>query len=268
MKNDTFSDEILSAFLDAELPEQQMEQIRAALLDDDNLAERLANLAMVDEIVANEYDKINQQPLPAAINELLAAIPEDSASTESLEKAKEFTSSAASQKQLDAESKVVSLSLWQRTKNAANNHYSIAASVAVAAGLFATLFFQQNTVTGDTWQEVAQILDNQTSGIKQTLADGSALSTKLTFTNQQGDFCRQYDVDTAEAVERNIACRVNQEWELASTVYEAKKATQATQNYQTATTNSMLREQINSMADGDFLDKQQEQQMINNGWNK
>ena len=74
-------------------------------------------------------------------------------------------------------------------------------------------------------------------------------------------------------IERNIACRVNQEWELALTIVEQKaeqktEQEQATQNYQTATSNSMLREQIDNMASGDFLDKQQEQQVINNRWAK
>jgi hypothetical protein len=81
-------------------------------------------------------------------------------------------------------------------------------------------------------------------------------------------------VSSEKDIERNIACRVNQEWELALTIVEQKaeqkieqKAEQA-QNYQTATSNSMLREQIDNMASGDFLDKQQEQQVINNRWAK
>ncbi len=44
----TISDEQLSAFLDAELPEDEMELVRQGLIDDENLANRLAELAMVD----------------------------------------------------------------------------------------------------------------------------------------------------------------------------------------------------------------------------
>ncbi|WP_077340297.1 anti-sigma factor family protein [Pseudocolwellia agarivorans] len=264
MNNDTFSDETLSAFLDAELPEQQMERIRAALLEDDNLANRLADLAMVDEVIANEYDKINQQPLPAAINELLAAIPEDSAPVESIKAAEQFTDktqTANKANHTNNESNVVSL--WQRTKKSTNKPFAIAASVAVAAGLFATVFTQSNT--GNSWQEVVQILEQQTSGNEQVLANGQTIKTQLTFTNQQGDFCRQYDINNEQDVEHNIACRVNQQWELNLTVIEQKHITQ---NYQTATSTSLLREQIDSMAVGDFLDKQQEQQVINNRWKK
>ncbi|WP_076419870.1 hypothetical protein [Colwellia sp. UCD-KL20] len=264
MNNDTFSDETLSAFLDAELPEQQMEQIRAALLEDDNLANRLADLAMVDEVIANKYDQINQQPLPAAINELLAAIPEDSAPVESIKAAEQYTDKAQAVNKANHtnnESNVVSL--WQRTKKSTNKPFAIAASVAVAAGLFATVFTQSNT--GNSWQEVVQILEQQTSGNEQVLANGQTIKTQLTFTNQQGDFCRQYDINNEQDIEHNIACRVNQQWELNLTVIEQKNTTQ---NYQTATSTSLLREQIDSMAVGDFLDKKQEQQMINNRWKK
>lgn len=266
MNNDTFSDETLSAFLDAELPEQQMEQIRAALLEDDNLANRLADLAMVDEVIANEYDKINQQPLPAAINELLAAIPEDSAPVESIKAAEQFTDKAqAANKANNTNNESNVISLWQRTKKSTNKPFAIAASVAVAAGLFATVFTQSNNVSGNNWQEVAQILEQNTSGNEQVLANGKAIKTQLTFMNQQGDFCRQYDINNEQDVEHSIACRVNQKWELALTVIEQK---QTTQNYQTATSTSLLREQIDSMATGDFLDKKQEQQVINNRWKK
>ncbi len=277
MNNPTISDEVLSAFLDAELPEQQMELIREALLEDDNLANRLADLAMVDEVIATKYDEINQQPLPAAINELLAAIPEEKASVTAIQAAENFSDNTTSQQDLntthssESESNVVSL--WQRTKNSTNKPFALAASIAVAAGLFATVFSQTNNLSGDNWQEVAQILEQKTSGNEQTLANGKTIKTQLTFNNQQGNFCRQYDVSSEKDIERNIACRVNQEWELALTIVEQKaeqkaEQEQATQNYQTATSNSMLREQIDNMASGDFLDKQQEQQVINNRWAK
>jgi hypothetical protein len=277
MNNPTISDEVLSAFLDAELPEQQMEQIREALLEDDNLANRLADLAMVDEVIATKYDEINQQPLPAAINELLAAIPEEKASVTAIQAAENFSDNTTSQPDLNtthsSESKSNVVSLWQRTKNSTNKPFALAASIAVAAGLFATIFSQTNNLSGDNWQEVAQILEQKTSGNEQTLANGKTIKTQLTFNNQQGNFCRQYDVSSEKDIERNIACRVNQEWELALTIVEQKaeqkaEQEQAIQNYQTATSNSMLRDQIDNMASGDFLDKQQEQQVINNRWAK
>ncbi len=45
------SDEMLSAFLDAELSEEDMEAVRCALETDDDLVMRLAELAQVDHWV-------------------------------------------------------------------------------------------------------------------------------------------------------------------------------------------------------------------------
>jgi len=61
------SDEMLSAFLDSALPEQQMEQIRQQLMHDEQLTERMADLAMIDTMVLQHYQQINQQPMPAAV---------------------------------------------------------------------------------------------------------------------------------------------------------------------------------------------------------
>ena len=260
MNNTTFSDETLSAFLDAELPEQQMEQIRAALLTDDDLANRLANLAMVDEIIAHEYEQINQRPLPSAINELLAAIPEESAPVTTIKAAEQFSANS----DIPAQKSNV-ISLWQRSKKAVNNPFALAASIAVAVGFFATVYTQSNSIVDNNWQEIAQVLEHQTSGNEQQLTNGKAITTQLTFTNQQGDFCRQFDINSAQSVEHNIACRVNQEWQLTLTVHEQK---QASQDYQTATSTSVLRDHIDNIAASDFFDKQQEQQVINNRWEK
>ena len=65
------SDEQLSAFLDAELPEDEMEMIRQGISEDESLANRLAELAMVDEQVARHYARIDEHPMPAAVSRLL-----------------------------------------------------------------------------------------------------------------------------------------------------------------------------------------------------
>ena len=65
-----FSDIQLSAFLDAALPEPDMELIRQALTEDDVLVNRLAELAMVDTLVEQCYRQIDNQPLPAELQAL------------------------------------------------------------------------------------------------------------------------------------------------------------------------------------------------------
>jgi anti-sigma factor RsiW len=69
------SDEQLSAFLDAELPAAEMEAVREQISRDENLANRLAELAMVDTQVASHYRRIDEQPMPEAITRLLSDEP-------------------------------------------------------------------------------------------------------------------------------------------------------------------------------------------------
>ncbi|MDP5039797.1 MAG: hypothetical protein NWQ26_02875, partial [Paraglaciecola sp.] len=65
------SDQQLSAFLDSELPEDEMQLIREQLLIDDELATRLADLAQVDEWVSAHACEIDRHPVPEKITALL-----------------------------------------------------------------------------------------------------------------------------------------------------------------------------------------------------
>ena len=53
------SDDMLSGFLDAELPLEDMEQVRLALETDDNLVMRMAELAQVDQWVLKHAQQID-----------------------------------------------------------------------------------------------------------------------------------------------------------------------------------------------------------------
>lgn len=103
------TDEQLSAFLDAELPEAEMQVIRDQLADDPALAERLAALATVDHILAGHYSAIGQQPLPAAVTELLEPEPVASA-------------------------KVVDLPRWRRARDFVQQRVGTAVAAALVLG--------------------------------------------------------------------------------------------------------------------------------------
>ncbi|MGJ8691576.1 MAG: anti-sigma factor family protein [Thalassotalea sp.] len=253
MSTTDISDETLSAFLDAELPELEMEQIRAAMMTDDALANRLAELAMVDEIVAGHYETINQQPLPDAIEQLLTELPDQQTLNNRYQ---------AQQNTDNNNNKVVSL--WQYCRDTTKNHMALAAGFAAALGFSSALMFSNNDlIPEDNWQAVAQVLEQQPSGQESILANGEKIATKLTFINKQGQVCRQFEVNQGQTNSQSIACRVNQAWQLTLTVHEPK---QAQQGYQTATSNSLMRHQIDQMIDGDFFDQQQEQSAINSNW--
>ncbi|GAA6204660.1 hypothetical protein [Thalassotalea sp. SU-HH00458] len=260
MKNLPYNDEILSAFLDAELPEAQMEEIRQAIQENEQLAEQLSRLAMVDSVIAQQYEQINQQPLPASITQLLEALPEANADHETIEKAKGF--STGSNSNIKDSNNVVSLSLWRRSKQAIKEHYAIAASFTAMCG-FASALFVLTPNENAHWQEIAALLEVQTSGASKTLPTGETFSVALTFENAQGDFCRKYTIEGAEKSQQSLACRVNEQWQPTLTLYQNKSTTQ---QYQTATTQNMVREYIDKNAVGDFLTIDAEKQVIKQNW--
>jgi len=232
------SDERLSAFLDAELPEAEMEAIRQALADNEQLAERLAELAMVDELVARSAASIDSQPLPAQINQLLAASQPDA--------------------------KVIAFPLaWplaRRLRQLARNNLAIAASVmlVMAVGAFQLLAPRQ-----DHWQAVAQLLETGRSGQQLMASDGSRLNARLSFTDQQGDYCRQFQLRDRTGVSEQIACRRQGQWQPVASVPVKPKAPGS---YQTASGESPLDEQLDHMISGDPLDAAAEAAAIAKHW--
>lgn len=230
------SDERLSAFLDAELPEAEMEAIRQALADNEQLAERLAELAMVDELVALSAATIDARPLPAPINHLLAASEPDA--------------------------KILTFPLARRARQLVQNNLAIAASLvlAILVGGFQLLVPAQ-----DHWQAVAQLLETGASGRQLTASDGSRLTARLSFVDQQGNYCRQFQLRDRAGVSEQIACRRQGDWQAVASVPVKPRAPGS---YQTASGASPLDDQLDQMINGDPLDAAAEAAAIAQRWSK
>jgi hypothetical protein len=230
------SDERLSAFLDAELPEAEMEAIRQALADNEQLAERLAELAMVDELVALSAAKIDTQPIPEQVNVLLE-------------------SSAPS-------ATVIQFPFAQRARQLVRNNLAIAASVmlVMAVGAFQLLASGERP---NHWQAVAQVLETAPSGHQQRASDGSQIRARLSFINREGDYCRQFQLQDRAGNSEQIACRHEGEWrQLASAPVKAS----APGSYQTASGDSPLDATLDDMISGEPLDATAEAAAIANRW--
>ncbi len=234
-------DEKLSAFLDAELPEAEMEVIREQLIEDENLANRMAELAMVDELVAMSYSTIDASPLPEAIKNLLA---EDAAKVE--------TKTA----------KIIAFAGLKKIQQSVQQHAAIAASVALVIGFGISQFLHTNT--GNDWQAVASILEAAPSGVEQLSSSGAHIKPRLTFINKTGDYCRQFVLSDKNSTSENIACRKDNQWQLAATVYLEK--VQQAGTYQTASGGSLLDATVEQMASGDFFNAQAESVAIKQHW--
>lgn len=240
------SDEKLSAFLDAELAENEMESIRELISEDETLANRLAELAMVDAKIAQHYSTIDKRPLPDAVENLLASAPDVATPVPS--------------------ATIIPFPLWKKVQRGLQQHAAVAACTAlvVGFGLAQLLPGSQNSPLAD-WNAIAAVLDTAASGTEQTLADDKQIKPRLTFINEQGNYCRQFRVSDAHTTTENIACRVGEQWQPGFTIYTQGEPSDG--DYQTATHSAPeLDQELDNIMQGDAFDAQAESTIIRRGW--
>lgn len=231
------TDQTLSAFLDAELPEPEMQAVRECLRADPALSDRLAELAAVDSRLLRHYSTIDTQPLPASVTDTLAAGSDGSA--------------------ISSPDNVVAFPGWRRLRVAG----AAVAAVLVLALAVAQLFDGGRNAS---WQTVAQGLESVPSGKPVQLADGRTLTPRLTFRNRQGDYCRQFHLQGPAQASENIACRSRESWTLAAQTEVAPSP--GNRGYQTASGGSVLDDTLDRMMAGGVIGPSQERQLIESGW--
>lgn len=225
------TDELLSAFLDAELPEAQMQHIRLLLQQDEQLSERLAALAEVDVLLKQQASLIDQTPVP---DQLLALLDEPE------------------------QGSVIRFPLWRRLAVPRQWHTAAAACMAFAAGYALVLWQQQ-----DPWSDISLALETQPAGVSYQLTADSSLTPHLTFMDKQGRYCRQYQVQNTTELSQQLACRTAEGWQL-----EAMVNTDSTESplYQTASGAVVLDPMIDQMISGQVLSISGEELLIKQGW--
>ncbi|GGQ31096.1 anti-sigma factor family protein [Shewanella litoralis] len=247
------SDETLSAFLDAELPEHEMEQVRVALVDNEDIAERLAELAMVDAMVQEHYQAIDQQPIPAATQALLANVEP---------KADNLVTNNP------VTDNVVAFPWWRKAQQHVQQYAAAVAVIALIAGYGiyqidspsqTDLAAQNNSLLLD---DINEPLNHLPSGIETMLDDDSVMTIQLSFYNPQGQLCRQYARQDNSQQSSTIACEQQGQWQqIASVEYTVNPDHQA--QYQTASGGSALDDVLDQLIADAPLTLVQEQQALN-----
>lgn len=182
----TYSDEQLSAFIDGELPDVEMQAVREALAGDEALADRLAQLAAVDVAVAEAVRTIDQRPMPARVADRSRPHP------------------------------APVLPFVARVRQAVTRHAALAASVALFVG-----FGLGSLLPGEpasTWPSVAEVLESRVSGSRVEVAGGLTVMPQLSYRNIDGDYCRYFEVRGNDR-EQGVACRREGEWQRVATAY-------------------------------------------------
>lgn len=250
-----FDDELLSAFLDAELSEHDMERVRNAIVDNEQLANRIAELSMADTLVQQTFSEIDNKPVPEGISQLLTDKSDTAVVNES---ATEKTNA-----------NVIQFPWWKRAgqsiKHNLQQNYGIAAAVALTLVIVGTSpMFTSQDHKSQQWAEVNNVLNQQQSGVITTLNNGDTVQPKVTFISKNDRFCRQFYRQSNANVTENIACLKGQQWQLIATV-TVEKSLSDTQ-YNTASNDKALESTIDELIKGRFLNAAEESKAIKNNW--
>jgi hypothetical protein len=238
------NDDMLSGFLDAELPLEDMERVRLALETDDNLVMRMAELAQVDQWVLEHAQQIDQTEVSHKMVTL----------------AQQLDGMVNTSKTLN---NVVHISAWKKWTADIKAPYAMAAGIALVASITMLNLSQQASIPNFS-NNIAAVLDTELSGETSYLADGRTIKVQLSFANQQKQLCRQYQVTNVDRRTTNIACKQTSGWQLETQHVEQGET--ITGDYQTASRNQQLEAVIDTMISGSAFDRDQEQQAINYKW--
>lgn len=238
-----YNDELLSAFLDAELPEEQMQAVRDALAADAKLAERLAELALVNQRVTDHAAMIDRVPMPA---ETLALLGE-----------------AEPDPKRGADDRVTPFPFWRRFPQTLQRHAAAVAAISLLAGF--VLARSLPTSDNADWAAIAAALDSKTSGQMHQVAGESFLS-RLSFENLQGEYCRQFRRANATGAYEAIACRQEDRWTLRAMLPVDRAADP--RGYVPASGGSALDDVLERMMRDQPIDAAREQDLITRRWSR
>lgn len=234
------TDQTLSAFLDNELSPAEMDAVREQLATDPSLADRLAELAVVDSELRGHYGKIDERPIPASLRQMLA---EDN------------------QADPRPDITVVAFPWWRRLRE----HSGKAVAAAVVAGFAMAQWLTGPTGDSAAWPKVAGVLESQPSGQIYPVSEHTELTPRLTFRNQSGEWCRQFRLETANSASEQIACRTQSgRWEQKVQVQTGQQV--ADDDYQTAGGGSVLDEQLDRMMSTPPIGRDREQKLLERQW--
>lgn len=231
--------ELLSQYLDGELPAQDAQNLRKRLLAEPQLREQFDRLRKMDSGVKDAFSQPDINTVPARITNMVENSP--------------------------------------KRKNALLAHrrtgwgLAVAASLVAATGLILSDGWQQSQEqypgTGSDAQ-LAQLLESTPSHSESwdVLTDGRQVRPLLSFQSKTGDWCREYLMSSAGTTWRGVACRNAGTWGTA--VLSPEEFIAPGSQYRTAgaADSDQIATFIDENAADIALNRQQEAELISRHW--
>lgn len=227
--------EILSQFLDGELPSAETQALRKRLLAEPQLRQEFDRLRKLDENIKRAYATPGIEDVPAHVTAMVETTPRRQRS-----------------------------SVWG---------FAVAASLVAATGLILSNGWQQTAEqypgTGSDPQ-LAQLLETTPSHAESwnTLPDGRQARPLLSFQDKSGSWCREYLLSQAGATWRGVACRTTGDWHTHVLALASEEALVVGGGYRTASAvdSDQVASFIHKNAADIALSLSQEAELISRRW--
>ncbi|MEM8490829.1 MAG: hypothetical protein AAF756_08365 [Pseudomonadota bacterium] len=243
--------ELLSQYLDGELPPQESRNLERRLRTEALLQESLVKMQECNNLLRDALGESDR--VPPAVQALL-----ESESSAHLHVSADVLPFPAADK---ADKKVLPKPLrW---------NFAAAAAVVVAAGALTIggLFDSERSGLPGNDSIVSNALDNLPSGSEwHLLVDGRELRGVLTFPHENGNWCREYLLRNQDADWRAVACREGSTWVTQAAGLESYLETSNAYRPAGVEESAPVAVFISQHAADIALDGRSETALIDNGW--
>jgi hypothetical protein len=247
MTERTWTDEQLSAFLDGELPPQDMDALSHEIETNAQLAARMERIGSANAAYVDAISQIDRAPVSAAVKAAIETPPT---------------------------AKVIAF----RPRGIAAflvEHRAIAASLLCAVAVGGIMSTTSKGSASDPFapgpdgmimasSPLHQLLETAATGQASTIGNSTA-APRLTFAADDGSFCRQFDVVTPDGASAAIACREATGWRTQVVAYGLPKPDGEFQTA-SASRSPALESFLDERLSGAPMNAEEEGKLLQGGW--
>lgn len=224
----------IGAYLDGEMSAAKKHDFEQALAENPKLSELLREQQQLRQHLQATFEQLDQQPMPSNLMELLQSDPSEQSHHSHQDQHTTNTKANVIKLASTTSANTADKATDQGTNNATANRTTwLRAASVIFIALFSVYLFNDdssvhtdeitstnegsNKNTATDWLNRA--LDSQLSGELYLAANQqTALLVNLSFSNYQGQFCREYlyqsrQDNSQSATQHRIACRIDGQWQ-------------------------------------------------------
>lgn len=283
----TLDDETLAAYLDGELSEAEMDRITDLIASSPEAAARLEALRASDAWLTRQFAAMDRKPIRQNTLDLIenAGLSKNTGLDENPSLGENPESDPANETASeDGTANVVTFRPRSRMATMIADNLSwghaVAASVALFVGVGTGMqlsapqnghYASQQTAglitPASPLFDVLERTPSLTAAALDTAGETTAMPL-MSFRAKEGGYCREFQVASATAHSRNVACKDNSGWLIKVTVASAGPAPAANGGFTPASTqeNALVDSTVLGLMAGDALDRKGEQTLIDHGW--